>query len=285
MLFTVEKMCFCLKVSKSSYYRWLGQKDQLYPKTSTDHLRLRIKALFYENYEIYGSLKIKNLLAKEGLNYCRSYVARLMAEMELKSLVKRKHVITTDSKHSFPRAKNKLSREFETSKLGYRWVSDITYIRTGNYWSYLTTVIDLADRKVVGWALSRTMTAEDTTIKAYQNAKKNRTTIPGFIFHSDQGVQYAAKEFTKFFLFTSTSEQSMSRKGNCWDNAVAESFFKSIKCEWLYRYRFNTIEQVYFQVDKYIKWYNTKRIHASLGYLTPLEMEEKIRKQNDKLAA
>lgn len=278
-------MCYYLGVSKSSYYKWLQQKDQTKEMTATDYLKARIRVVFYDNHQVYGSLKIQEMLKREGLEYCRSYVARLMSEMNLRSVVKKKFVVTTDSKHNLPKAPNKLNREFHTEQLGKKWVSDITYIPIGANWCYLTTIIDLADRRVVGWSLSRTMTAEDTVVTAWLDAKSKRRTADGFIFHSDQGVQFAASCFTRFFLFTSTLAQSMSRKGNCWDNAVAESFFKSIKCEWLNRFKFSNFDEAYSQVYKYINWYNTKRIHASLGYLTPLEMEEQIRKQGMNLAA
>ena len=147
-------------------------------------------------------------------------------------------------------------------------MSDITYIRVNNDWNYLTTVIDLADRKVVEWSLSGDMTTENTIMKAWLHAKSNRAISPGFIFHSDRGVQYASNKMVKLFSFNRKITQSMSRKGNCWDNAVAESFFKTIKNEWLYRFRYSSYSQLYY-LSEYINWYNTERIHSSLGYLPP----------------
>ena len=151
------------------------------------------------------------------------------------------------------------------------WVRDITYIRVVNAFVYLTTVIDLADRSVVGWHLSETMTDEETTIAAFIKALEQRELKPGAMFHSDRGVQYASKAFRKI-LAAYDCVQSMSRKGNCWDNAVAESFFKTIKSEALNHYNFTSIEQVYAVVFDYIDgWYNTQRMHSSLGYLSPNE--------------
>ena len=269
-------MCSCMKVSKNAYYHWLKAKDVIKEKSSKLHLKSRILSIFEESREIYGSYRIQKMLEREGLIYCRSYVAKLMKEMRLKSVLKRKFVVTTDSKHSFPVANNILDRDFKSYKLGEKWISDITYIRVGEHWNYLTTIMDLADRKIVGWALSEDMTAENTIIKAWSNARKTRNIINGFIFHSDRGVQYAANKITNIFSFNRKITQSMSRKGNCWDNAVAESFFKTIKYEWLNRFKFKSHFQLYNSIDEYISWYNTKRLHAALGYITPLEMELKL---------
>ncbi len=177
-----------------------------------------------------------------------------------------------------------LNREFTATKLGQKWVSDITYIRVNDHWNYLTTVMDLADRKIVGWSLSEDMTAENTTVKAYLSAINTRSITQGFIFHSDRGVQYASNKMTPFFSFNWKSQQSMSRKGNCWDNGVAESFFKTIKYEWLYRFKYNSYNQLYESIEEYITWYNTKRLHSSLGYLAPIEMEMKLKGNANKAA-
>jgi transposase InsO family protein len=217
------------------------------------------------------------MLKREALIYSRSYVGLLMKEMGLKSILKRKYVITTDSKHSYPISGNELDRNFTSLKLGQKWVSDITYIRVNDDWNYLTTIIDLADRKVVGWALSEDMTTENTIMKAWLAARRNRDINVGFIFHSDRGVQYASNKITNLFSFNRKITQSMSRKGNCWDNAVAESFFKTIKHEWLHRFKFTSYWQLFNSIEDYIDWYNTRRLHSSLGYLTPLEMEINLR--------
>lgn len=202
-----------------------------------------------------------------------------MKELGLKSVLKRKFVVTTQSNHDLPLAENILKRDFHSDKLGEKWVSDITYIRVNSDWNYLTTVIDLADRKVIGWSLSEDMTTKNTVMKAYLKAKKQRATTDDFIFHSDRGVQYAANSVSQLFSYSSIKSQSMSRKGNCWDNAVAESFFKTIKYEWLYRFKYSSFRQLFESIHKYIQWYNNYRLHSTLGYLSPSEMEKKLREK------
>lgn len=165
-------MCKYLKVSSNSYYHWLKTKDN-YNKHLV-HLKHRITRLFYENQEIYGSTRIKKMLEREGLNYSISYIGHLMNQLGLKSILKKKFVVTTDSKHDDPIAGNILNREFNTTEIGKKWVSDITYIQVDKHWNYLTTIIDLADRKLVGWSLSDDMTTENTVYKAWLNARNTR---------------------------------------------------------------------------------------------------------------
>ena len=270
-------MCKYFRLSKSAYYHWINNKDIVKTKQSKIILQQKIKIIFEQSRQIYGSCRIQKQLEKEGLFYSRSYIAKLMKEQGLKSVLRRKYVITTDSNHSYPVANNELDRNFTSHKLGEKWVSDITYIRVKDDWNYLTTVIDLADRKVVGWSLSENMTTKDTVIKAWLNARSNRKITSNHIFHSDRGVQYASNIMTNIFSFSNKITQSMSRKGNCWDNAVAESFFKTIKYEWLNRFKFTSYKQLYESIEDYINWYNTKRLHSSLGYLSPLEMEMILR--------
>lgn len=270
-------MCYCMKVSKNAYYHWL-RKPLLGSKSSKKaDLIQKIEQVFYENKEIYGSYRIQKKLEESHLYYSRSYIAFLMRKIGLRSVLKRKFVVTTDSNHSYPIAKNILNRDFTSDKLGQKWVSDITYIRVNDQWNYLTTILDLADRKIVGWALSEDMTVENTIYKAWLLAKNNRKTTPDHIFHSDRGVQYASKKMNQILGKNSKMRQSMSRKGNCWDNAVAESFFKTIKYECLYRYKFNTYHQLYQCISDYIMWYNTLRLHSSLHYKTPLQKEIELR--------
>ncbi len=270
-------MCKAMKVSTNPYYKWRKSKDVIKSKTSLLYLKERIKYHFEESNLVYGSYRIQKTLHREGLVYSRSYIATLMKKMHLKSVLRRKYVVTTDSNHSYPIAENILDRNFTSYQLGEKWVSDITYIRVNDQWNYLTTIMDLADRKIVGWNLSEDMTVENTIYKAWIKARQTRSISENLIFHSDRGVQYASNQITNLFKFNNKITQSMSRKGNCWDNAVAESFFKTIKNECLNRYFFSSYEQLYHCVNNYINWYNTKRLHSSLGYLTPLEMEMKLR--------
>lgn len=259
-----------LDVSKSGYYKYLRNKSQMEPEI--DELDNKIKAAFEDSKETYGSPRIYLALQKQRIEISESTVARRMRILEITPKVKKKFKNTTDSKHDMPIAPNILNREFEVSEPGCVWVGDITYIRLRHSFVYLTTVIDLADRMVVGWSLSDNMTDKHTTIAAFENALKNRPIKKGLIFHSDRGSQYASNDFRNV-LAENNCIQSMSRKGNCWDNAVAESFFKTIKSESLNRYQFETIQEVYSVVFRYIDgWYNTLRIHSANGGLSPREM-------------
>lgn len=279
-------MCRCLKISRTAYYKWKQKQSKKEILISNpDRLKGLIREIWEESNKLYGSPKITEILKRQGELYCVSYVARLMKEMGIKSMIKQKFVATTDSKHTYPVCENLLDREFEVKQLGKVWVSDITYIKCEQNWLYMTSVIDLADRKVVGWSLSKDMTTQNTVYQAWLNARKNRDITDGFIFHSDRGVQYASYQTSNLFLSNVKATQSMSRKGNCWDNAVAESFFKTIKCELIHHYKWESFDQVFEAINEYIYWYNTKRIHQGLGYFTPLEKEQLLRNMFHKQAA
>jgi len=261
-------MCEVLGVSRSGYYHW---KKELRGEKKYVDLDKEIADIFERSKITYGSPRIHKELIKKGISVSESTVSRRMSALGLSPEVKKKFVVTTASNHAEPIAENLLNREFYQEQIGKVWVGDITYIRVLNSFVYLTTVIDLADRSVVGWHLSDNMRDEDTTVAAFRKAAKRRKLQAGAMFHSDQGVQYASRRF-KAELTHYNCAQSMSRRGNCWDNAVAESFFKTIKKEALNRYNFTSIEEVYTVVFDYIDgWYNTKRIHSSLGYLSPRE--------------
>ncbi len=207
-----------------------------------------------------------------------------MKRIGLKSIVRRKYrVQTTDSKHVFTVSENYLQQDFTAERIAQKWVSDLTYIKTGEGWLYLTTVIDLADRKVVGWALSETLKAKETTVAAFKMAVNNRPVVQPLLFHSDRGVQYACTEF-RDQLNKLPITQSMSRKGNCWDNAVAESFFKTMKTEMVYHQKFQTKAEAKLAIFEYIEaWYNRQRRHSALEYLTPCQYEALL--VNKKIAA
>lgn len=173
-----------------------------------------------------------------------------------------KFVVTTDSKHL-------LDRNFEATEPGQKWVSDITYVKTKTGWLYLTVVIDLFDRKVIGWSQSKDMTAKNTTIAAWKMAIGARSASKELIFHSDRGIQYACCDFTKLLDSYKNVKRSMSRKGNCWDNAVAESFFKTIKVECIYQQKFNNQDLAGLVIFEWIEtWYNRHRRHSSLNRLS-----------------
>lgn len=275
--FPVKKMSEVFGVSRSAYYSWRKEKEERASKQAA--LDEKIKTVFKKSKSTYGSPRVYVELKKQGVEISESTVARRMKDLGISPKRKRKFKSTTDSKHDKPISPNILARDFKAKEIGKKWVGDITYIRLRHSFVYLTTVIDLADRMVIGWSLSKNMTDEHTTIAALNKAFKNRPVDAGLIFHSDRGSQYASNDFREL-LEDNKCKQSMSRKGNCYDNAVAESFFKTIKVESLYRYKFETFEQIEMVVFDYIDgWYNTQRIHSTLGGLTPSEMCQILQQQ------
>jgi len=275
-----------MRVSTNGYYTWFKNKGKKKVQTPTEFLKQRIEIIFNESRQIYGAARIQKSLEREGLVYSRSYISQLMKQIGLRSILKRKFkVCTTDSNHPYPIAENELNRNFESKKLGQKWVSDITYIRVAGKWNYLTTIIDLADRKLIAWTLSQDMTTQNTIYKAWIKARKQREITDDHIFHSDRGVQYASSQITQLFYENKKITQSMSRKGNCWDNAVAESFFKTLKYECTNRYNFKSILEAEFIISDYMNWYNYKRLHSALDYKTPAEKELEIKINNYKKVA
>ena len=274
-------MCKCLKISKRAYYMWDDGKRQAKKDEDDQALIAKIESVYQESNCSYGSPRITKDLRKQGVLVSRKRVAKLMRQEGIRSIYRLKYVVTTDSKHAYPLAENILNRNFYPEEVGKVWVSDITYIRVNQKWAYLTTMIDLGDRKVIGWSLSEDMTTKSTVLEAWNKARLHRPIKKGFIFHSDRGVQYASNSFRQIINPNKYITQSMSRKGNCWDNAVAESFFKTLKTEFTKRKRFKNIEELRMGLNWYIDvWYNTKRIHSTLGYLTPLEKEQQLNNKN-----
>ena len=208
-----------------------------------------------------------------------------MKANDLYAIRKRKFKVTTDSKHNYPISPNLLNQDFKVKRINQVWVSDITYVHTKQGWLYLTVIIDLYHRKIVGWSLSDNLTTEDTIIKAWQMAVINQPIIKSLIFHSDRGSQYASEAFRNIIKsYNGLIKQSMSRKGNCWDNAVAESFFKSLKVEWVYKHKYNYKSQAELSIFEWIEtWYNKRRRHSYLNYKTINEVE--LNMYNQKLAA
>jgi putative transposase len=257
-------MCKVLNVSRSSYYNWLIQKPCM-RDTQNHDLSVRIKKIYESSKRTYGSPRVTIALLEEGVHISRPRVARLMKKQNLQSIIRKKWVVTTDSRHNYPVVENKLNRDFNVTRTGQVWVSDITYIKTSQGWLYLTVIIDLYDRKVIGWAFGRSLKAFCTTIPAWKMATRNRPITQALIFHSDRGVQYACNEFKNLLSCYKLVERSMSRKGDCWDNAVAESFFKTLKVEHVYHNNYKTFKEAELSVFEYIEaWYNVNRIHTTL---------------------
>lgn len=276
--FSVEKMCQLMKVSMSGYFSWQNRAPS--PRSvHTEQMTVHVKRAYQQSKKRYGSPKITMELNQQGIKISRPTVAKLMRKQELRSVVRRKFKVTTNSSHHYPVVENVLDRKFTSSQLNRAWVSDLTYIGTAQGWVYLTTVIDLFNRKVVGWSLSESMKTNETTVPAFRMAALNAGLKKDqrIIFHSDRGIQYACDEFVQEVNKYEYLERSMSRKGNCWDNAVAESFFKTLKAELVYQRKFESKEQAKLEVFSYIEgWYNHARRHQHLNNLTIDEFTKSI---------
>lgn len=271
--YPISKMSEVFKVSRSGYYSWLGRAPSKRAKQNK-RLRRLIHAAWQDSGKSYGSPRIYNQLKLDGCTASRPRIARLMAKMGIASRIRKKWVKTTHSNHGWPIAANLLDRNFAPEKLSEVWVSDITFIRSEQGWLYLTTVMDLSDRQILGWSLSNGMSAEETSMAAFKQAAGRRTPGNHLIFHSDRGVQYACDDFTEK-LDKHSITQSMSRKGNCWDNAPAESFFKTLKHELDMPDRFQNLQQARSAIFEFIEiWYNRKRLHSALDYKSPVQVEE-----------
>jgi transposase InsO family protein len=243
-------------------------------------LDVEIREIYEQNKGRYGSPKITQELRDRGRRVSKNRVARRMRKAGLRSKLRRKFRVTTNSKHHFAVSPNLLERNFTQQAPDKVWVSDITYLATRTGWLYLTVIIDLFSRMVVGWALSSSL-GHEMVVTALKRAIRRRRPGKGLVFHSDRGVQYACTDFRKE-LDKHEFIQSMSRKGDCWDNAVAESFFGIMKCELVYHERYEDHQDTLHSIFEYIEvFYNRQRRHSTLGYLCPSEYE----KQKVKLCA
>lgn len=231
------------------------------------------KELFRKSKKSYGSRRMSKGLRKQGLNVGRYQASRLMRRLELLVKSRKRFKFTTDSKHDLPIAPNILNREFQVDAPDRAWVSDITYVWTCQGWLYLAVVLDLFSRKVVGWSIQATMTA-DLVIDALAMASGRRRLFPGLIHHSDRGSQYASEAYRRE-LEKHKMIASMSRKKDCWDNAVVERFFCSLKTELTDHILYSTRDEARSNIMEYIEiFYNSNRLHSYLGYLSPIEFEE-----------
>ena len=272
--FPLYLLCKVMCVSRSGYYSWRNRgpsaRDQ-----EREQLIPRVKIIHKKSRSTYGKRRISEELQSEGIP-CGDYKAgTLMKLAGVQAKQKKKFKATTDSKHNLPVSPNLLKREFTVVQANMAWVGDITYIWTDEGWLYLAVVIDLYSRRVVGWAINKRMTKQ-LVMNAILMAVWRRKPAPGLIFHSDRGSQYCSHDFQKL-LKTHGIRSSMSRKGDCWDNAVAESFFGTLKSETVFGERFRTRVQAKGNLLDYIEmFYNSQRRHSYLEYLTPMEFETKI---------
>jgi putative transposase len=280
---TVKRSCELLEVSRSAFYEWHKHVPSA-RQVADEQLGERIEEIFDESRGTYGWPRVHRALRDQGVHVGRARVARIMRNKGLIGRCRRRWVTTTISDPDLV-AVDLLKRSFAPgTQLDRVYVGDITYIRTWEGWLYLGTVIDLASRRVVGWAMADHMRAE-LVCDALRMAIENRHPAPGAMFHSDRGTQYTSKEYTDL-LTEHEMIQSLSRPRQCWDNAVAESFFAALKLECIYRQALPTRRHARRAVFDYIEvFFNRRRLHSSLGYLTPAAYESKIRNHNTAHAA
>lgn len=270
----VSVLCRVFKVSVSGYFGWKARPES---KRAIENRRLleEIKDVHKGRRRSYGSPRVHEELLARGITCSLNRVARIMRENSIASVSKRKFKHTTDSRHDYPIAPNLLDREFDVLRPNEVFVSDITYIATDEGWLYLATVMDLCLRRIVGWSMDKRMT-KDLVIDALDMAVKDRRPGPGVLHHSDRGSQYARDDY-QARLKKHGMICSMSRKGNCWDNAVMESFYRSLKVECVYLQKYKTREEARRDIFTYIElFYNRVRRHSYLGYLSPDEYERML---------
>lgn len=272
--YPVKQLCRQLGVQRSAYYDWRARPGKVVPPQELT-LRRCMKALFAGSRGSLGSRTMMRNLRDEGFEIGRDKTRWLMKRLGLKVRQKRKYKVTTDSKHNLPVAKNVLNRQFSPAAPNQVWGTDITYLWTQQGWIYLAVVIDLYSRRVVGWAIDRRM-KKALVIRALMMAVNLRKPPPGLICHSDRGSQYASHDYQKLL----TQHQmicSMSRKGDCWDNAPVERLFSSLKREWTGNRLYRTRQEAIADVREYVAvYYNSKRLHSALGYTTPMNYEKRL---------
>lgn len=267
----VVAMCRVLGVSPSGFYAWRTRPPNPWAQRRAQ-LRRQIMDVFEKSRSTYGSPRVHAELVARGIPCCQKTVAKIMRREGLQATIRRKFQLTTDSNHTLPVAENLLDRKFAPSRPNQAWVNDIMAIPTSEGWLYLVAVLDLFSRRAVGWSLGNKRTSELVSA-ALQMALAARRPQPGLLHHSDRGSQYACHDFQNL-LASHGIVCSMSRKGNCWDNAVMESFFGTLKQELLQHHRFATRAEAEQAVVEYVSvFYNHQRRHSTLDYLTPAEYE------------
>ena len=270
-----------MQVSRSGYYAWRSRPALT---NEDDELLTEIKTIYAESKGRYGSPRVHRTLRDRGIRCGEKRVARLMRAHCIEARRPRRFRATTDSKHTLPVAENVLDRQFEVKVPDARWSADITYIWTRQGWLYLAVVMDLFSRRIVGWSMQETMD-RGLVIRALKMALMARRPPVGLLLHSDRGSQYASHDYQQV-LKQARCRCSMSRKGNCWDNAPVESFFSTLKVELIHARRYETRQQAQAEIFEFIEvWYNRQRLHSSLGYLSPAAYEARMAAQSLPLAA
>jgi transposase InsO family protein len=270
-------MCQLLEVSRSGYYEWLSRPPRAQVEAE-QHVEAKIQYYFAQGRGTYGTRRIKYLLAQEGIQVSRRRIGRVLAQAGLRCKTRRRFKAPMAAGQAQTVAPNQLNREFTVPVPDKVDVGDITYLPTGEGWLYLAVVLDLCSRAVVGWAMADHMRAELVN-QALAMAICQRRPAAGLIMHTDRGSQYGADSYRQLLTQHSIAP-SMSRKGNCWDNAVVESFFHTLKTELIYTEDFDTHEQTQMAVFEYIEvFYNRQRCHSANGYLAPLAYEHALKAQ------
>jgi putative transposase len=269
--FPVALMCRMLAVSRAGFYAW--RQRPVAARTRQDRvLAVAVAAIYTEHHGRYGSPRVQMELRERGQRSGRKRIARLMRVQDLRARPKRRYRTTTDSRHGLPVCPNLLARRFTVAQPNTAWVTDMTYLWTPQGWLYLAVIIDLFSRRVVGWAMSERIDRK-LALDALRMALAQRRPQRGLIHHSDRGSQYASGDYQQL-LAQHGLQGSMSRRGDCWDNAVAESFFASLKLELVYQVQWRTRAEARTAIFEYLEFfYNRRRRHSSLGYLSPVEFE------------
>jgi transposase InsO family protein len=267
-------MCRLLAVSRSGYYEWLRRPPSV-PTEAEQQVEAKVQQYFAQGRGTYGTRRIKHLLAQAGLQVSRRRIGRILAQAGLRCKTRRKFKAPTAAGQVQTVAPNQLNRAFTVDAPDKVYVGDITYLPTGEGWLYLAVVLDLCSRAVVGWSMADHMRAELVN-HALGMAIRQRQPAAGLLMHTDRGSQYGAESYRQL-LRQHQVQASMSRKGNCWDNAVAESFFHTLKTELIYLENFGTHEHAQSAVFEYIEvFYNRQRCHSANGYLAPLAYEQAL---------
>ncbi len=275
-----------LGVSTTGYHQHRLRRAQIARRRhmTDEALLVHIRAVHAETRGAYGWPRMWRELRKRGLRVGKQRVQRLMQQHGIRARGKRRFRVTTDSRHDLPIAPNRLDRNFSPPRPNTAWAGDITYIATDEGWLFLAVVIDLFSRRVVGWSLQPNM-ERSLVIDALEMAWQQRHPAShDLLFHSDRGSQYASQDFGRL-LDEHGITASMSRKGNCWDNACSETLFGSLKVEWLHGQRFATIREAKDSVLDWLRWYNRSRMHSTLDYSSPAEYEQRWREQQQQAAA
>lgn len=273
-LYRVKRMCRLLEVSRTGYCQWRTREPSGRAQAN-DRLDAQVAAIHRASGRSYGRERIHRQLRDEGVPAGRERIRKSLQRQGLRPVYRRPYRVTTDSGHGKPLAANLLERRFGAWAMNEAWVADITYVATGEGWLYLAVVMDLASRRIVGWSMSERITA-GLVCEALKSAYWQRQPGPGLIMHTDRGSQYASRPY-RALLRDYRMKASMSGKGDCWDNAAMESFFKTLKVERVYQVRYPTRAQARLDIVDWIEgFYNRQRLHSSVGYRTPVAAENSL---------